>query len=114
VEAEGLSDADTTMLRYAVKLTRDPHAIDARDVAELRSHGFDDAAIHDICHVASYYNYVNRMAEGLGVELEEWWSEEELTLTRREMDELRSSRSTTATRSTAGRESGRAADQDGA
>lgn len=74
------------MLRYAVKLTRDPHSVGADDVEELRSFGFDDTAIHDIAHVTSYYNYVNRMADGLGVELEASWDEADLVLTREEFD----------------------------
>lgn len=64
------------MLRYALALTRDPGGMTASDVETLRAHGFDDAGIHDICHVAAYYNYVNRMADGLGVELEEGWPDE--------------------------------------
>lgn len=36
----------------------------AEDVVELRHHGFDDVAIHDIAHVTSYDNHVNRMADG--------------------------------------------------
>lgn len=87
LEGAGLSDPDVAMLRYAVKLTRSPHAVTAEDVERLRGHGFDDTAIHDICHVASYYNYVNRMADGLAVELEDRWTDEELTLTREEFAE---------------------------
>jgi len=59
------------MLDYAVKLTRDPGRMDAGDVDRLREAGFDDSAILDICQVVSYYNYVNRLADGLGVELED-------------------------------------------
>lgn len=70
------------MLDYAVKLTLKPQQMDADDVQALRDHGFDDAAIHDIAHVTSYYNYVNRMADGLGVELEEFWEEAELVVPR--------------------------------
>ncbi len=58
------------MLAYAVKLTRAPASVNEKDAATLRGVGFDDRAIHDICAVAAYYNFVNRTAEGLGVELE--------------------------------------------
>ncbi len=75
------------MLRYAIKLTRSPHALDATDVDELRRVGFDDGGILDICQVVSYYNYVNRLADGLGVELEPFWTEDELTISRSEFDE---------------------------
>lgn len=43
----------------------------AERVAALRGAGFDDRAIHDICAVTAYYAFVNRIADGLGVELEE-------------------------------------------
>lgn len=92
LDTSGLSDADRTMLEYAVALTREPGGLGEADVEELRRHGFDDAAIHDICHVASYYNYVNRIADGLGVELEERWTDVELTLTREEFDAARRNR----------------------
>ena len=65
-----LSAADRAMLDYAVKLTRTPAAIVAEDVDRLRAAGFDDRAIHDICAVTAYYAFVNRIADGLGVELE--------------------------------------------
>ena len=37
----------------------------------LRDHDWDDRAIHDITQVAAYFNYINRVADGLGIELEE-------------------------------------------
>ena len=58
------------MLDYAVKLTSTPQAMTAQDVQILRDVGFDDRAIHDICNVTAYFAYVNRVADGLGVELE--------------------------------------------
>ena len=63
------------MLDYALKLTRDPGSMEADDVGRLRDVGFDDRAVLDICQVVSYYNYVNRLADGLGVELEEEWDD---------------------------------------
>ena len=83
-----VSGADRAMLDYAVKLTRSPHAITAADADALRGVGFDDTAILDICQVVSYYNYVNRLADGLGVEMEDFWEGRELTITREEFDEL--------------------------
>ncbi len=59
------------MLAYAAKLTRTPGAIERSDVDVLRTHGFDDRAIHDICAITAYYAFVNRIADGLGVEVEE-------------------------------------------
>lgn len=66
-----LDAPDRAMLDYAVKLTRTPSAIGSADVQLLRDAGFDDRAIHDICAIAAYYAFVNRIADGLGVELEE-------------------------------------------
>lgn len=65
-----LSRQDRAMLDYAVKLTRRPSEIDEGDVRALREAGFDDRAIHDICAVTAYFAFVNRIADGLGVELE--------------------------------------------
>lgn len=41
-------------------------------MARLRQHGFEDRAIHDATQVISYFNYINRIADGLGVEPEEF------------------------------------------
>ena len=65
-----LESADRLMLEYAIKLTRRPNEVNAQDVAALRTAGFDDRAIHDICAITAYYAFVNRIADGLGVELE--------------------------------------------
>ncbi len=58
------------MLTYAVKLTRTPWEMVEADVVVLRAVGFSDAAILDINQVTGYYAFVNRLADGLGVELE--------------------------------------------
>lgn len=65
-----LSDADRAMLAYAAKLTRDPGTMGEKDVEDLRANGFDDEAILDINLIASYFSFVNRLVQGLGVELE--------------------------------------------
>ena len=62
---------DRAMLEYALKLTLEPANMNSQDVAALRAHGFNDRAIHDICAVTAYFAFVNRIADGLGVELEE-------------------------------------------
>ena len=61
------------MLAYAVKLTHAPWEMQEIDVVALRHAGFGDSAILDINQVAAYYAYVNRLADGLGVELEDFW-----------------------------------------
>lgn len=70
-----LSTADRAMLDYAVKLTREPWGMEAADLEPLREAGFVDAAILDIAQVTAYYAYVNRLADGLGVELEDYWNQ---------------------------------------
>ena len=77
------------MLDYAIKLTRDPGGVTADDTGSLRAAGFGDRAILDICQIASYYNYVNRLADGLGVELEEQWEEADHTVTWEGFEALR-------------------------
>ena len=59
------------MVDFALALTRDPAGMRAESVDRLRRHGFDDRAIHDICAIVAYFAFVNRIADGLGVELEE-------------------------------------------
>lgn len=66
-----LDPADRAMLAYAEKLTLHPCEMEEGDVDDLRDVGFGDAAVLDICQVTSYYAFVNRMADGLGVQLEE-------------------------------------------
>jgi uncharacterized peroxidase-related enzyme len=61
---------------YAVKLTRTPAAVDAADAEQLRTHGWDDAAIHDAIQVIAYFNYINRIAEGVGIGPEPEWQAE--------------------------------------
>lgn len=61
------------MLVYAEKLTRDPRQMSRADVDALRAVGWSDDDILRICQVTSYFNFVNRMADGLGVELESWF-----------------------------------------
>lgn len=65
-----LSPPDRALLAYAAKLTRTPGAMAATDVQALRQAGFGDRAIHDACAIVGYFAFVNRIADGLGVELE--------------------------------------------
>lgn len=73
---DDLDPADRTMLAYCEKLTRTPASVTADDVDALRRAGFDDRMIHDIAAVAGYFAFVNRLADGLGVDLETYWGEE--------------------------------------
>jgi uncharacterized peroxidase-related enzyme len=84
---------DRAMLTFAVKLTRTPGDMTAADAQALREAGFEDAAILDITQITAYYGYVNRLADGLGVELEEWWTPETLVLSREAFEARRARRS---------------------
>ncbi len=67
-----LSPKRTAMLRYAVKLTETPAATTDADVDALRQAGFSDRDILDITEVVGYYAYANRIADGLGLQTEDW------------------------------------------
>lgn len=71
-ESAGLSAKRLAMLRYADKLTRRPAQMTEADVETLGSRGFSDLDILHIVEVVSYFAYVNRIADGLGVPLEDW------------------------------------------
>lgn len=62
---------DRAILHYARRLTLQPASVVRDDVLTLREAGFSDRAIHDICQLVAYFNFVNRMADGLGVTLED-------------------------------------------
>ena len=65
------------MLSYAVKLTRTPGEVIEGDVDALRSAGFSDRDVLDICEVIAYYAYANRIADGLGIDIEDWYPEDD-------------------------------------
>lgn len=71
----GLDKATLALLVYSEKLTRTPQDCDQTDVDRLRAAGWDDRAIHDATQVCAYFNYINRVADGLGVEPENWIDE---------------------------------------
>ena len=75
--AAGLSNEDRALCAYAEKLTRTPWEVNREDVETLRRAGFDDHAILDACQIICYFNFVTRLADGLGVELEHYWYEDE-------------------------------------
>lgn len=65
-----ITPRERTLLSYAEKLTTAPSTITRTDVASLRAQGLDDRAIHDACAIIAYFAFVNRIADGLGVEQE--------------------------------------------
>ncbi|MDE2508193.1 MAG: peroxidase [Planctomycetota bacterium] len=62
-----ISDQDRVMLNYVVQLTKDATQIAPENHARLREVGFDDRAILQITLIASWFNYINRVADALGV-----------------------------------------------
>jgi len=62
-----ITEAERVMLDYVVKLTRDAIKVSKDDHARLRAAGFDDKARLQITLIASWFNYINRVADALGV-----------------------------------------------
>ena len=62
-----IAACDRTMLDYVVKLTKDATTVTRQDHEALRGAGFDDKAILQITLIASWFNYINRVADALGV-----------------------------------------------
>jgi len=70
-----IDEPTRAMLEYAAKLTLEPWSIIEGDIIALREAGFSDPAILDINQVVGYYAFVNRLADGLGVDLEAFWTD---------------------------------------
>jgi uncharacterized peroxidase-related enzyme len=62
-----ITEADRVMLDYVVQLTRDATRIEPAHHDRLRAAGFDDRAILQITLIAAWFNYINRVADALGV-----------------------------------------------
>jgi uncharacterized peroxidase-related enzyme len=62
-----LSEQDRAMLDFTVRLTEQPARMSPEDLAKLRAVGFDDVGILQITIIASWFNYINRLADALGV-----------------------------------------------
>ena len=62
-----VTEAERVMLDYVVQLTKDATRIQRGDIDGLRQVGFDDRAILQITLIASWFNYINRVADALGV-----------------------------------------------
>ena len=59
----------------ARRLTRDPSGFRESDLVSLRAHGFSDTALHAAVQVVGYFNYINRIADGLGVDTEDFMND---------------------------------------
>jgi len=62
-----INEQDRAMLDYVVKLTKDATKVSPKDHAKLKAAGFDDRGILQITLIASWFNYINRVADALGV-----------------------------------------------
>ncbi|MCY3832866.1 MAG: hypothetical protein OXG85_07600 [Chloroflexi bacterium] len=73
-----LSAVDRALCAYAEKLTLAPAGMGESDVKALRAAGLDDIAIHDATQIIGFFNYINRVADALGVQPEDFvrpWGE---------------------------------------
>jgi uncharacterized peroxidase-related enzyme len=68
-----LSPAVRVLCDFAVKVTKEPAAPTQADVDALRAHGWTDAAISDAIQVIAYFNYINRVADAVGIDPEPEW-----------------------------------------
>ena len=62
-----ISAQDRVMLDHVIKLTKDATKVSRNDIEGLRKAGFDDRGILQITLIASWFNYINRVADALGV-----------------------------------------------
>ena len=60
-----------------MQLTKEPARVSHEDIDELRGHGWTDAAIHDGIQVISFFNYINRVADAVGIGPEPEWAADE-------------------------------------
>lgn len=70
-----LLEQNRALCAYAEKLTLEPKNMCENDIFSLRQNGFNDQSIHDAVQVISYFNYINRIADALDVELEDFIQE---------------------------------------
>ena len=68
----GFDEADVALCNYAIELTLGPGEMSQVNVDRLRGHGFTDDQVTVATQVIAYFNYINRVADGLGVDLEDW------------------------------------------
>ncbi len=66
-----ITEREKAMLRYAKKLSKKPSSLSKEDIKKLKEFNLSDRDILDLNQVTAYFNYVNRTADGLGIELEE-------------------------------------------
>lgn len=70
----GLSPRERALCDFAVKLTHLAAEVDEADIDRLRAQGLSDRDVSDAIQVVGYFNYVTRVADGIGIEDEPEWS----------------------------------------
>ncbi len=65
-----LSPRQKALAQFAEQLTRNPASLRRQDIDTLRRHGLSDTDILDAVEVIGFFNYINRVADGLGIDLE--------------------------------------------
>jgi len=65
-----LTEREQALCAFAEKLTQKPASMTPADLDALRAHDLDDRDIHDATQVIGYFNYINRVADALGTDLE--------------------------------------------
>ncbi|MBI2759910.1 MAG: hypothetical protein HYX51_00590 [Chloroflexi bacterium] len=78
-EVEGLSERDHALCTVAEKLSATATRMVAADWQPLRDMGFDDRAILEVAHIVGIFNYLTRLADGLGLQLDPETEEASLT-----------------------------------
>lgn len=68
----GLDLPTAALVEFAIKLTLEPAKVTRADIDRLREAGFDDVGVSSCVQVVAYFNYINRVAEGLGIDPEDW------------------------------------------
>ena len=72
----GLDEPTSALLELAHRLTVAPASVGRVDIDGLRDHGFTDEGITTAIEVIAFFNYINRIAEGLGAPMEDWIDEQ--------------------------------------
>ena len=67
-----MDEREDASIEFANKLTENPNKVNEKDIELLRSYDLSDKDISQIVQIIAYFNYINRVADGLGLEPEEF------------------------------------------
>lgn len=76
--AANLDPTMRAILEFAEKVTLAAYTVQPSDLDLLRSHGLDDETIFDVVEIVGFFNYINRIGDALGVELEDFFDAADL------------------------------------